>query len=170
MTTDDQTFVIIGTGLAGGKAAETLRTEGFAGRIVLVGEETVPPYERPPLSKGYLTGAEPPEKAFLHDEAWWREQRIELMLGRRATMLDTATRTVTLDGTEELRYDKLLLATGSRVRRLDLPGSDLRGVRYLRTMDESKALRSAISTSCRCGGCSATRWARCSATCTPPTG
>lgn len=141
---DERTYVIVGASLAGGKAAETLREEGFTGRVVLVGEETEPPYERPPLSKGYLSGGEPREKAFLHEESWWAEQGIELMLGRRATMLDAATRTVTLDGVDERRYDKLLLATGSRVRVLDVPGHDLHHVRYLRTVDESDALRSQL--------------------------
>ena len=145
MSTDERTFVIIGASLAGGKAAETLREEGFTGRVVLVGEETVPPYERPPLSKGYLLGGEPREKAFLHEEAWWEEQRIELRLGRRATMLDVAAHSVTLDGVEELRYDRLLLATGSRVRTLRVPGHDLHNVRYLRTIDESDVLLADLS-------------------------
>ncbi|HLV57840.1 MAG TPA: FAD-dependent oxidoreductase [Natronosporangium sp.] len=142
---DERTFVIIGASLAGGKAAETLRDEGFTGRVVLVGEETEPPYERPPLSKGYLTGSEPREKAFLHDEQWWADHDIDLRLGRRATMLDPAAHTVTLDGYEELRYDKLLLATGSRVRTLNVPGHDLSDVRYLRTIDEADALRARLS-------------------------
>jgi 3-phenylpropionate/trans-cinnamate dioxygenase ferredoxin reductase subunit len=141
MTSDERTFVIIGASLAGGKAAETLREEGFTGRVVLVGEETVPPYERPPLSKGYLVGNDPREQAFLHEEAWWAEHNIELLLGRRATMLDAVEHTVTLDGVDELRYDKLLLATGSRVRTLPVPGHDLHHVRYLRTIDESDALQ-----------------------------
>jgi len=141
MSGDDRTFVIIGASMAGGKAAETLRAEGFTGRVVLVGEETDPPYERPPLSKGYLAGQVPRDKAFLHEPRWWAEHDIELLLGRRATMLDPAAHTVTLDGVEELHYDKLLLATGSRVRTLDVPGHDLRHVRYLRTMDEADALR-----------------------------
>ncbi|HLU33716.1 MAG TPA: FAD-dependent oxidoreductase [Natronosporangium sp.] len=140
MSADERTFVIVGASLAGGKAAETLREEGFTGRVVLIGEETEPPYERPPLSKGYLIGNDPREQAFLHPEEWWAEQGIELMLGRRATMLDPAAHTVTLDGVEELRYDKLLLATGSRVRTLRVPGHDLHHVRYLRTIDESDAL------------------------------
>jgi 3-phenylpropionate/trans-cinnamate dioxygenase ferredoxin reductase subunit len=148
MTADERTFVIIGASLAGGKAAETLREEGFAGRVVLVGEETEPPYERPPLSKGYLAGGER-EKAFLHDGPWWGEHGIELLLGRRATMLDSATRTVTLDGVEEVRYDKLLLATGSRVRTLTVPGHDLHHVRYLRTMDEADALRAQLRAGAR---------------------
>jgi 3-phenylpropionate/trans-cinnamate dioxygenase ferredoxin reductase component len=144
MSADEQTFVIVGASLAGGKAAETLRQEGFTGRVVLVGEETMPPYERPPLSKGYLIGSEPREKAFLHEEGWWAEQGIELMLGRRATMLDAGSRTLTLDGVAELRYDKLLLATGSRVRTLRIPGHDLHHVRYLRTMDEADVLRAEL--------------------------
>lgn len=140
MTADERTFVIVGASLAGGKAAETLREEGFTGRVVLVGEEIEPPYERPPLSKGYLTGAEPRETAYLHEAGWWAEQRIELRLGQRATMLDSAAHTVTLDGVEDLSYHRLLLATGSRVRPLRVPGQDLHGVRYLRTLDECDAL------------------------------
>ncbi|HET8683150.1 MAG TPA: FAD-dependent oxidoreductase [Micromonosporaceae bacterium] len=142
---DDRTFVIIGASLAGAKAAETLRAEGFTGRVVLVGEETVLPYERPPLSKGYLQGKDPQEKAYVHDEAWYADNRVELVLGRRATNLDRAGHTVTLDGVDQLRYDKLLLATGSRVRTLDVPGNDLPGVRYLRTLDESTALLAALA-------------------------
>src|SRR5882724_8576603 len=111
----EQTFVIVGASLAGAKAAETLRAEGFTGRVVLVGEETDRPYERPPLSKGYLLGKEPLDKAYVHDPDWYRQHRVELLLGRRATMLDPAAHTVTLDGYDELHYDKLLLATGSRV-------------------------------------------------------
>lgn len=140
MSADERAFVIIGAALAGGKAAETLREEGFTGRVVLVGEETEPPYERPPLSKGYLTGSDPREQAFLHEEEWWAEHGIDLRLGRRATWVDAASHTVTLDGVEDLRYDKLLLATGSRVRTLRVPGHDLHHVRYLRTMDEADAL------------------------------
>jgi 3-phenylpropionate/trans-cinnamate dioxygenase ferredoxin reductase component len=141
-------YLIIGASLAGAKAAQTLREEGYSGRLVLVGEETVRPYERPPLSKGYLTGKEPREKAFVHDAGWYSEHDVELILGRRATHLDTAAHTVTLDGFDQLRYDKLLLATGSRVRTLDLPGMDAHGIRYLRTMDEAEALLSSL----RAGG------------------
>jgi 3-phenylpropionate/trans-cinnamate dioxygenase ferredoxin reductase subunit len=140
------TFVIVGASLAGAKAAETLRAEGFTGRVVLVGEEIEPPYERPPLSKGYLLGTDPREKASVHDGDWYAGQRIELLLGRRATDLDPATRTVTLDGSEPLRYDKLLLATGSRVRTLDVAGVGLNEVRYLRTLDHADALLPALRT------------------------
>jgi 3-phenylpropionate/trans-cinnamate dioxygenase ferredoxin reductase subunit len=141
-------FVIVGASLAGAKAAETLRAEGYTGRVVLVGEETERPYERPPLSKAYLLGKDPREKAFVHDANWYAENEVELMLGRRATNLDAARHIVTLDGVDELRYDKLLLATGSRVRTLAVPGADLPGVRYLRTIDESEALLGAL----RAGG------------------
>jgi 3-phenylpropionate/trans-cinnamate dioxygenase ferredoxin reductase subunit len=133
-------YLIIGASLAGAKAAQTLRDEGYTGRLVLVGEETVRPYERPPLSKGYLAGKEPREKAFVHDAGWYAEHDVELILGRRATHLDTANHVVMLDGVDPLRYDKLLLATGSRVRTLHVPGADAHGIRYLRTMDESEAL------------------------------
>ncbi len=138
---DDRAFVIVGASLAGAKAVEQLRTSGFAGSVTLVGEETVRPYERPPLSKGYLLGSQERDKAFVHDTAWYTEHDVRLLLGVRATDLSAATHTLTLDGYESLRYDKLLLATGSRVRRLDVPGNDLHGVRYLRTLPESDALR-----------------------------
>jgi 3-phenylpropionate/trans-cinnamate dioxygenase ferredoxin reductase subunit len=138
---DGQVFVIVGASLAGAKAAESLREAGFTGRVVLVGEETERPYERPPLTKGYLLGKEPRDKAFVHDAGWYGEHDVELLLGVRATNLDAASHTLVLDGFEPLRYDKLLLATGSRVRRIDVPGVDLPGVRYLRTLPESDALR-----------------------------
>jgi 3-phenylpropionate/trans-cinnamate dioxygenase ferredoxin reductase subunit len=137
---DERTFVIVGAGLAGAKAVETLRAEGFTGRIVLVGEETERPYERPPLSKGYLLGKDARDVAFVHDATWYGEHDIELVLGVRATDLSLDRHTVTLDGVEPLRYDKVLLATGSRVRTLDVPGADLSGVRYLRTLTEADAL------------------------------
>ena len=136
----EPTFVIVGASLAGAKAAETLRAEGFAGRILLVGEEIHRPYERPPLSKGYLLGKEPREKAFVHDEDWYAAHEVELLLGRRATALDVRARIVTLDGVVPLPYDKLLLATGSRVRVLNVPGAELPGVHYLRTIDQADAL------------------------------
>ncbi|GAA3224475.1 NAD(P)/FAD-dependent oxidoreductase [Dactylosporangium siamense] len=138
---DERTFVIVGASLAGAKAAETLRTGGFSGRIVLIGEETERPYERPPLSKAYLQGDEDARgKAFVHPEEWYAENDVDLRLGTRVTRVDPAARTVTLDGVDELHYDKLLLTTGSRVRTLDVPGADLTGVRYLRTVDEADAL------------------------------
>jgi 3-phenylpropionate/trans-cinnamate dioxygenase ferredoxin reductase subunit len=142
--TDERTFVIIGASLAGAKAAEALRDEGFTGRVVLVGAETDRPYERPPLSKGYLQGNDPRDGAYVHDAQWYGTNDVDLVLGVTATALDPAAHTVTLDDAEPLRYDKLLLATGSRVRHLDVPGGDLRGIRYLRTITESDALRSEV--------------------------
>jgi 3-phenylpropionate/trans-cinnamate dioxygenase ferredoxin reductase component len=133
-------FVVVGAGLTGAKAVETLREQGFTGGLTLIGEEIERPYERPPLSKDYLLGKSERAKAFVHDPDWYAEHDVDLRLGTRATDLDPAAHTVTLDGVTPLHYDKLLLATGSRVRRLNLPGSGLPGVRYLRTIDESDAL------------------------------
>src|SRR3954447_13236350 len=129
----DKTFVTVGGGLAGAKAAETLREEGFDGRVVLVGAESVPPCERPPLSKEYLRGEAGREKVYVHDEGFYDEQRIELWRGRTATSLNAAARELTLDGGETLRYDGLLLTTGAEPRRLPIPGAELDGVMYLRT-------------------------------------
>ena len=133
-------FAIVGASLTGAKAAEELRTAGFAGRILLIGEETERPYERPPLSKGYLLGSDPREKAYVHEAGWYPENDVELLLGVRATSLDPAGHTLALDGHDPVRYDRLLLATGSRVRRLEVPGADLPGVRYLRTLPDADAL------------------------------
>jgi 3-phenylpropionate/trans-cinnamate dioxygenase ferredoxin reductase component len=141
----EQTFVIVGASFAGAKAAEALRADGFDGRVVLVGDENELPYERPPLSKGYLLGNDPRESAFPHDSAWYADQRVELRLGQAATAIDRAAKTVTLANGDSLAYDKLLLATGSRVRRLDVPGGDLPHVRYLRRIEDSEALRAAFA-------------------------
>jgi 3-phenylpropionate/trans-cinnamate dioxygenase ferredoxin reductase subunit len=134
------TFVVVGASLAGAKAVETLRSEGFDGRVMLVGDETERPYERPPLSKGYLLGKDPRDSAFVHDASWYASAEVELLLGVRATGLDAGAHTVTLDGFEPVPYDKLLITTGSRPRRLDVPGDDLYGIRYLRTLPDSDAL------------------------------
>src|SRR5919112_1063136 len=139
--TSDQTYVIVGASLAGAKAAETLREEGFAGRVVLVGAEPERPYERPPLSKDYLRGEVGREKVYVHDEGVYAERDIELRLGRTAVQLDTSAGELELDDGERLRYDRLLLATGSEPRRLAIPGGDLDGVMYLRSVQDSDALR-----------------------------
>jgi 3-phenylpropionate/trans-cinnamate dioxygenase ferredoxin reductase subunit len=139
--TSDQTFVIVGASLAGAKAAETLRAEGFDGRVILIGAEHERPYERPPLSKDYLRGEAGRDKVYVHDEGFYGEQEIELRLGRTAVALDTAAREVALDDGERLRYDRLLLATGAEPRRLPIPGDDLDGVLYLRSVQDSDALR-----------------------------
>jgi 3-phenylpropionate/trans-cinnamate dioxygenase ferredoxin reductase component len=137
----DQTFVIVGASLAGAKAAETLRAEGFDGRLVLIGAEPERPYERPPLSKEYLRGEAGREKIYVHDEGFYTEHDIELRLGRTATRLDTTARELALDQGERLRYDRLLIAAGAGPRRLHIPGVELDGVLYLRSVEDSDALR-----------------------------
>jgi 3-phenylpropionate/trans-cinnamate dioxygenase ferredoxin reductase subunit len=133
----NRTFVIVGASLAGGKAAEALRHEGYDGRVVLVGAEPERPYERPPLSKDLLLGKGSREQAFLHPEQWYAEHDIELRLATRATAIDRAAHELELAGGERIGYDKLLLATGSVVRRLDVPGADADGVLSLRTLADS---------------------------------
>jgi 3-phenylpropionate/trans-cinnamate dioxygenase ferredoxin reductase subunit len=140
----DQSHVIIGASLAGAKAAETLREEGFDGRIVLVGAEEERPYERPPLSKDYLRGEAGRENVYVHDEGFYADHDIELRLGRTAVGLDTASRGLTFDDGEPLHYDRLLLATGAEPRRLEIPGADLEGVFYLRSVQDSDALRARL--------------------------
>jgi 3-phenylpropionate/trans-cinnamate dioxygenase ferredoxin reductase subunit len=139
---DQRTFVIVGASLAGAKAAETLRNEGFDGRIVLIGEESEPPYERPPLSKDYLTGKAGRDKIWVHPETWYAEHDVDLRLGVAATCIDRDAHEVELADGSRQRYDKLLLATGSRVRRI--PGTDVEGVHYLRRVEDSDALREAF--------------------------
>ncbi len=138
-------FVIVGAGLTGAKAAETLRAEGFAGRVVLVGAEPDLPYERPPLSKGYLLGQDDRASVFVHDEKWYADQGIEVLTGRRVTALDRAAREIELAGGERLGYTKLLLATGASPRRLRVPGNDLKGVHYLRRLAHADRLRDALA-------------------------
>src|SRR5579863_4791793 len=115
---DERTFVIVGASLAGAKAAETLREEGFEGRVVLVGDEPVRPYERPPLSKDYLRGDAGPEKVFVHDEGWYEENDVELRLSTTVTALDPSARQVELGTGERIAYDAALLVTGAEPRRL----------------------------------------------------
>src|SRR5215216_3837667 len=140
MTTEN-TFVIVGASLAGAKAAETLRTDGFDGRLVLIGAEHERPYERPPLSKDYLRGEIERDKVYVHDEGFYAAHDIELRLGRTAVSLDTSIGQVALDDGRRLRYDRLLLTTGAEPRRLSIPGEALDGVLYLRSLEDSDALR-----------------------------
>ncbi len=144
MPPDRPTFVVIGAGQAGGRAAEAMRAAGFAGRIVVVGAENHVPYERPPLSKRVLTGEDGPETTHLHDAAFYRENAIELRLGTRATAIDCAAKRVDLSDGDALAYDKLLIATGAAVRRLAVPGSELEGIHYLRTIEDSLAIRARL--------------------------
>jgi 3-phenylpropionate/trans-cinnamate dioxygenase ferredoxin reductase component len=144
MPTDRQTFAIVGAGLAGAKAAETLREEGYDGRVVLLGAEPERPYERPPLSKEYLRGEADREQSFVHEAGFYAEHGIELRVGETVVRLDPARRELTMRGDERLRYDRLLLTTGSAPRRLSIPGSDLEGIHQLRTLGDSDALRARL--------------------------
>ncbi|NMN99055.1 NAD(P)/FAD-dependent oxidoreductase [Antrihabitans stalactiti] len=146
---EQTTHVIVGASLAGAKAAETLRAEGFDGRIVLIGAENELPYERPPLSKGFLIGRDDKSKIFVHADAWYQDNSVELMLGRQVTRLDRGTHTVELDGGERIRYSKVLLATGASPRRLEIPGGGLDGIHYLRRVTDAERLRSALSSAPR---------------------
>src|SRR6476646_6784918 len=135
------TIVIVGAGLAGAAAAETLRDEGFDGRIALFGDEPEPPYERPPLTKDYLRGESAFEKAMVHPASWYDERRIDLTRDTRVTAIDPREPIVTLTNGRRLAFDRLLLATGSAPRILDVPGKDLEGVHLLRTRAHADAIR-----------------------------
>ncbi len=135
------TYLIVGASLAGGRAAEALRQAGFDGRIVLAGDEPDRPYQRPPLSKAFLRGEYPEGKLYLRPPNYYEQQRIELRLGARATRLDPAARVVELDTGERLGFDRLLIATGATLRRLDTPGAALAGIYYLRTVRDAERIR-----------------------------
>jgi 3-phenylpropionate/trans-cinnamate dioxygenase ferredoxin reductase subunit len=137
--------VIAGGGLAGANAAFALREQGFGGRVVLVSEEEEPPYERPPLSKGYLRGEKPREEAYVRPLDEYEAQGIELLRGTRAVTLDTTTRRLNLDDGADLVYDALLIATGSAPRRLGSGRDDIAGTHYLRNIADADALRAAAS-------------------------
>jgi 3-phenylpropionate/trans-cinnamate dioxygenase ferredoxin reductase component len=139
----DRAFVIVGASLAGAKAAETLREEGFDGRVVLVGAESERPYERPPLSKDYLRG-EADAKPYVHGASFYAEHDIELRTATAVERIDQAAAQVSLTGGETLGFDRLLLATGAQPRRISLPGADLDGVLSLRTIEDSEAIRARI--------------------------
>ena len=139
-----ETYVIAGASLAGAKAAETLRAEGFTGRIVLIGDETVRPYERPPLTKGFLTGADPIDQAYVHDESWYADNDVDLRLGTEVAGIDRSAHEVKITGGERIGYTKLLLTTGASARRLKIPGGDLENVHYVRTAADSARLRTAL--------------------------
>ncbi len=139
------TFVIVGGGLAGAKAAEALRDKDFDGQIVLFAEEEDLPYERPPLSKEFLAGKKSLSDFTVHDSAWYGEHDIDLRLGVRASSVDPAGHTVGLADGSAVGYDKLLLATGSRSRRLPIAGADAAGVHYLRTYQDASALNSILA-------------------------
>jgi 3-phenylpropionate/trans-cinnamate dioxygenase ferredoxin reductase subunit len=137
---DHRTFVIVGAGLAGAKAAETLRDEGFAGRVVLIGDEPDRPYERPPLSKGLLLGTADRDSVYVHEADWYLKHDVELRTGTAVTGLDRTARTLQVGNTDTIGYDRLLLTTGASPR--PLPGSH--GVLHLRSLADSARISDAV--------------------------
>jgi len=146
---EDVTFLIVGAGLAGATAAESLREEGFDGRIVLIGEETERPYERPPLSKGYLLGTAERDTIYVHPESWYAEHDVDLRLGTTVAGIDPTGHQATLADGTRLGYTKLLLATGSSPRRLGVPGADQDGVLYLRRAQDSDQIKQTLQSASR---------------------
>src|ERR671920_1062390 len=140
-----ETMVIVGASLAGGSAAVTLRQEGFEGKVLLIGAEPQPPYERPPLSKEYLRSESSFEDALVRAPDFYDENGIETRFGVRATRVDSADKAVELDGGERLLYDKLLVATGGSNRRVPIPGIGLEGIYGLRTVADSDRIRAEIA-------------------------
>ena len=137
-------IVIIGAGQAGCQAVQSLRAEGFTGSITMLGDEAYPPYQRPPLSKAYLLEQLERPRLFLKSEAFYQEADCELLLDTIATAIDRAGKAVALADGRKLAYDKLLLTTGARVRRLKCPGADLPGIFYLKTIADVDALQAAF--------------------------
>src|SRR4051794_9515191 len=136
-----RTFVIVGASLAGAKAAEALRDDGFDGRIVLLGAEEERPYERPELSKKYLRGEVDRDSLYVHDERFYEEQQIDLRTGTTVTAIDPVAGEVAVEGGERLAFDSALIATGAEPRRLSVPGAELDEILYLRRVGDSDALR-----------------------------
>ncbi len=137
----DQTFVIVGAGHGAGQAVVSLRSNGFAGRLVVIGEEPYIPYQRPPLSKAFLSGDLTLDRLYFKPSEYYAKNDVELMLSTRVTALDREAKQVMLHDGRHIAYDKVMLATGSRVRTLPLPGVDLPGVFYLRTIDDVEGIR-----------------------------
>ncbi|HKF81238.1 MAG TPA: FAD-dependent oxidoreductase [Thermoleophilaceae bacterium] len=134
-------FLLIGGGLAAANCARWLREEGADGSILLVGREPDPPYNRPPLSKGYMQGRESRDEVLFRPDEWWEEQRIELAVRTSVMNVDLSERVATLSNKDEVRFDKALLATGANARRLRVDGCDLDGIHYLRVFANSKTIR-----------------------------
>jgi 3-phenylpropionate/trans-cinnamate dioxygenase ferredoxin reductase subunit len=149
MIVDSTRYLIVGGGLAGGSAVEAIRARDQEGRIVLVSDEKHLPYDRVALSKGYLMGKLRQENLFLQDAEFYEQQHVKHLLGRRVQQLNTDARTALLDDGQEVEYERLLLATGGRARRPPIPGSDLSGIYCLRTIEDSDAIRTAMSSARR---------------------
>ena len=142
---DPRTFVVVGAGLCGATAVATLRSDGFDGRIVLIGAEELPPYERPPLSKEYLRGEDPLEQILVRTSEWYREQDVETRWSTHVTQLDAHAREVVLAGGERVAFDAFLMATGGHNRKIEAPGSELPGVLDLRYVGDADRLRAAVA-------------------------
>ena len=147
--TDRTAYVIVGGGVAAAKAVEGIRERDHDGSVVVVTQEDRLPYERPPLSKGLLKGAEEVDSVFTHPKSWYAENHVELRLGDPVTSLAPEEHVVTLRSGGSLSYERLLLATGSSPRALDVPGADLGGVLYLRELQESAALKETFAEGAR---------------------
>lgn len=148
-------IVVIGAGQAAGQAAASLRQEGYEGSITIVGDEAQAPYQRPPLSKAYLSGDVGVDKLLVRPEKFYTDQDVTLRPGTRVESIDPAAKTVTTDQGDSVEYEKLLIATGSRPRILNIEGSDLNGIHYLRTVDDVDGIREAMKTAsklCIVGG------------------
>lgn len=143
--TTTQNFIIVGGGLAGVSAAEELRKQGFEGTIQLIGKEAHAPYIRPPLSKGYLNGSDGLDAVYVHPEAWYAENNIDLHTDTNVYGVNAAAHEITVSGGKPLHYDKLLIATGSSPRVLTIDGAELGGVHYLRTLDDSQSLNKELA-------------------------
>ena len=141
MSDTPQRVVIIGAGQAGGQTAYSLRQGGFAGEITIIGDESAPPYQRPPLSKAYFKGEMDAERLFLKPLDYYAEHRIDLITGEAATAINLAAKQVTLAGGQVLGWDRLVIATGARPRKLSLPGSDLENITELRTLADVDQLK-----------------------------
>ena len=139
-----ESIVVVGAGHCAGQLAARVRAEGFEGRVVVVGDEPHPPYQRPPLSKQYVAGEVDVDRVHLRPMSFYEDANVELMLETRVTAIDRAGQTIALDNGERLGYDKLVLATGSRPRELPVPGPQLPGVTCLRTLADSQAIRASI--------------------------
>jgi 3-phenylpropionate/trans-cinnamate dioxygenase ferredoxin reductase subunit len=149
MTVMVATIVIVGGGQAGAQAVDTLRREGFSGRLVLIGEEGMLPYQRPPLSKKFLAGEMQAERLLFRHRGFYDEHGVELILGMRAARIETAARRVALSNGEEIAYDRLLLCSGAVPRRMTCPGSDLAGVHYLRNIADAAAIHAGLKPGAR---------------------
>lgn len=138
------TVIVVGAGEAGGQTAISLRQQGYQGRVIVIGDEAYVPYERPPLSKAFLAGETEMERMYMRGAEFYPENKIELRLSTRVESIDRAGKSVTLQGGETIAYDKLMIATGGRVRKMSCPGADLAGVHYLRNIDDVMGFRSEV--------------------------